>query len=448
MKYLIWGAGFRGARYAWHFKEGELIAFVDNNPEKVGSTYQGAPVISFAEYLQKYTECFLIIGMIFEIEPIETLERLGINNYLLFSECPAEYHVYYRQNHLWEYLKSIIDNNKKYLIYGCSFYAIQLSEMIYRLTGRYAPIMPSKNFKQDRFQAFRETVSGSLPVVEHIAESNADCILAACEDDLDWLREMANGCQVVNVFDCSDKIEAYHHPEIEQFKNKHKGQSCFVIGNGPSLRFSDLELLVANGIPSFGMNAIWKIFDQTTWRPTYYFVEDPRYFRDGNPTKDFLLKPSKSIAMLFLGDGEEEFFKKNEPAGKYIIFHSHFEFSEFRHPKFSEDLSRKSYEGGTVVYSCLQMAVYMGFKHIFLLGMDRVDPSKGKNQMFGHVYAEKQYISQSYDEGVRLGDESAKKYTDEHGINVWNATRGGFLETYKRIDFDSLFVDGKFVYES
>ena len=449
MKYLIWGAGFRGARYSWHFRAGELIAFVDNDPAKIGGTYQGVPVISFAEYQEKYANYFLIIGMLSEVEPIKTLEGLGIKKYLLFSECPAEYHVYYKQSYLWDYLRTVIDKKRKYLIYGCSFYAIQLSELIYEMTGEYAPIMPSKHFRTDRFEAFKETVSESIPVVEHIADVNVDCILAVCEDELDWLKEIANGCQVLNVFDCSDRIEAYHHPEIEQYKNKHQGQSCFVIGNGPSLRIEDLELISANGIPTFAVNSIWRIFDKTEWRPTYYFAEDPGIFSDECPDKAFFAQPNKGIEMMFFGDGADTYWKENKPIGEYMIFHSHFEFSEFRYPKFSEDLSRRSYEGGTVAYSCLQMAVYMGFKNIFLLGMDRVDPSKGRSAVYEHMYddGKQYYASQIYEEGVRLGNESAKRYADEHSIGIFNATRGGYLEIYERVNIDSLFLNEKFMWD-
>jgi hypothetical protein len=34
---------------------------------------------------------------------------------------------------------------------------------------------------------------------------------------------------------------------------------------------------------------------------------------------------------------------------------------------------------------------------------------------------------------------SAKEYADEHGIKILNATRGGELEVYDRVCFDSLF---------
>ena len=38
-----------------------------------------------------------------------------------------------------------------------------------------------------------------------------------------------------------------------------------------------------------------------------------------------------------------------------------------------------------------------------------------------------------------LAYKSAKKYADSHGIRIYNATRGGKLEVFERIDFDSLF---------
>ena len=39
-------------------------------------------------------------------------------------------------------------------------------------------------------------------------------------------------------------------------------------------------------------------------------------------------------------------------------------------PQFSEDITNGIYEGYTVSYMCLQLAIYMGFKEIYLLGID------------------------------------------------------------------------------
>ena len=61
---------------------------------------------------------------------------------------------------------------------------------------------------------------------------------------------------------------------IAKLKDSHKGEKCFVIGNGPSLSAADLQVLHEYGIPCFGSNRIFKIFDQTDWRPTYFASED------------------------------------------------------------------------------------------------------------------------------------------------------------------------------
>ena len=34
----------------------------------------------------------------------------------------------------------------------------------------------------------------------------------------------------------------------------------------------------------------------------------------------------------------------------------------------------------------------------------------------------------------------AKKYAETHGIKIYNATRGGEMEVFERVDFDSLFA--------
>ena len=55
----------------------------------------------------------------------------------------------------------------------------------------------------------------------------------------------------------------------ESLRGRHRGQRCFVIGNGPSLKKQDLATL-ANEV-TFVMNAFWKhsILD-TVWQPIYF----------------------------------------------------------------------------------------------------------------------------------------------------------------------------------
>ena len=60
--------------------------------------------------------------------------------------------------------------------------------------------------------------------------------------------------------------------KLAALKDKHKGQRCFVIGNGPSLRISDLDRLKDE--ITFASNKIYLAFEETDWRPTYYTAVD------------------------------------------------------------------------------------------------------------------------------------------------------------------------------
>ena len=100
------------------------------------------------------------------------------------------------------------------------------------------------------------------------------------------------------------------------------------------------------------------------------------------------------------------------------------------------------------------MALYMGFSEIYLIGVDhnysRYIDSNGNVVEDPTV---KDYFSTSYDTdfkniiGRNLGDttlayNSEEELSKEQGtFKVYNATRGGKLEVFQRVDFDSIFHD-------
>ena len=49
---------------------------------------------------------------------------------------------------------------------------------------------------------------------------------------------------------------------MKKIHNTHLGESCFIIGNGPSLTVEDLTTLHNKNIASFAVNRIYKIFDK------------------------------------------------------------------------------------------------------------------------------------------------------------------------------------------
>ena len=112
-------------------------------------------------------------------------------------------------------------------------------------------------------------------------------------------------------------------------------------------------------------------------------------------------------------------------------------------PPFSEDLVYGLYGRGTVTYECIQLAVYMGFREIYLLGVDFNFSSdyKDKSNHFVSTYYSKNSKTGYFLEKESLeAYEAAKKYAENHGIKIFNATRGGKLEVFERRNFDELFA--------
>jgi hypothetical protein len=227
---------------------------------------------------------------------------------------------------------------------------------------------------------------------------------------------------------------------LKSFKNKHLNKRCFIIGNGPSLRTEDLEKL--NNEITFAFNRIYYIFNKTTWRPTYYCSEDEKV----------ILSSIKEINKLEL---ENKFFPVNVPWDYNIHFKNSinyiFEIGDSNvEPEFSENIVKRIYWGNTVAYTAIQIAVYMGIKEIYLLGVDhnfsKMINDKGETINDPSV---KDYFCEDYNNAkddlytpnVELSTRAftaAKRYADKNNIKIYNATRGGKLEVFERVDFDKI----------
>lgn len=138
---------------------------------------------------------------------------------------------------------------------------------------------------------------------------------------------------------------------MNQFKNIHKGERCFILGNGPSLKDVDLSLL-ENEI-TFGTNRIY-LADFT---PTYYACVNP-LVRDQFSQEIYDIDTIKFIS------GVPGVSLNGEGAGETYLLDT-----SLREPMFSSP-EGPIWEGHTVTYVCLQLAYYMGFSEVVLLGMD------------------------------------------------------------------------------
>jgi hypothetical protein len=431
MKFVIWGAGERGRRIFPHVGRKNVSAFIDINEDKIGTAFLGKKVISFEDYKENFADHVIIISCTNEKEIVDILIGEKINCFFLLSECPGEFQESNTRKKLEKHIREMIEYDKRYIIYGFTLYSVLLVNWIKDITGKNTCIIPHKRLGMSHCK--KHFNNFTFLEVGELKKNDIDIILDAYEKDYNTIFKLKDsGYNILNIYDCSDKIEEYHNAQIELLKNIHKGKRVFIVATGPSLRIEDLEMLRTNNEICISMNKIWLIYERTFWRPDYYVADDFRMLKDYPEELEKL-----ESEYIFLGDTFDEFWNKKHKEN-ILKYHFQYEYSECIQPKFSGDFSRKSYMGATVTYSCLQMAAYMGFQDIYLLGVD-FSYGNSDNKKYGHFYKEKALTSKGFEKAVTLAYQKAKNYADKCSFNIYNATRGGKLEVFERVNFDDLF---------
>lgn len=228
---------------------------------------------------------------------------------------------------------------------------------------------------------------------------------------------------------------------MKSIRNIHLGESCFVIGNGPSLSAEDLEVLYKNSIDTFAVNRIFKIFPMTNWRPTYYVSTDPVLIRDMLDEVNNLQIKGKFIPL------------QNKYYHNIVVKDAHYFFrndvrDNDQPDGFSLDCTEQVNMRGTVTIACIQLAAHMGYRHIYLLGVDHnFDKVISEN---GEVIVNpdvKNYFCEGYDDDVAdevvhdLGNTTrsymdVERFYSKHGVEILNATRKTKLKVFQVIEFE------------
>lgn len=229
--------------------------------------------------------------------------------------------------------------------------------------------------------------------------------------------------------------------KIKKFQNIHSGQRCFIIGNGPSLTTGDLELIKSE--ICFATNRIYNLYNETAWRPTYFVCVDPILL-----SKDYNEILNMHNSVCFIGERGKRI--KNE---NILILNDKKQF--FLNPAkeykldFSEDVAKEIFSHSTVLYTVFQLALYMGFKEIILLGVDhsfKYTTDTNNKIIFNKEVKKNHFLQQNetnekivFDsKGAELDYLKVKEIAEKNNVNIYNATKGGNLEIFQRVTLDAM----------
>ena len=235
-------------------------------------------------------------------------------------------------------------------------------------------------------------------------------------------------------------------PWLAKARNRHQGERCFLLGTGPSLKLTDLDRL-GNEV-TFGVNGIF----HAAIRPTYYATISATYWRHH-------IEAIRGIECdrRFLPQGTDA-LASSVPTSWLRVRRPAYE-TLFGEPlpvpmAFSRRPDHLIYLGGTVLFACLQIAHHLGFRQVVILG---VDHSYGRDRGRAEDKGEGSFLRQSGDthfsdayhakgerfhvdlEAMERAYALAHQAFVEDGREIVNASPGSHLETFPKVDYNSLF---------
>lgn len=239
---------------------------------------------------------------------------------------------------------------------------------------------------------------------------------------------------------------AYLHPwrresirRLAALKDIHKGKRAFIIGNGPSLRQTDLAKLKNEF--TFGMNRIYLLFPELGFHTTYFCATNDLVIEQFH--EDILALPMPK----FLAWRSHHYFPAQLPIAQLPIFL----YTSYTGPRFSPDVRGRVWEGATVTNFAFQLAFHMGFEQVILIGVDHNFTSKGEaNKTVISQGDDPNHVSPNYfGKGIKwqlpdldtseIGYALARDAYQKEGREVLDATVGGKLTIFPKIDYNTLF---------
>jgi len=202
---------------------------------------------------------------------------------------------------------------------------------------------------------------------------------------------------------------------------------------------------------TFAVNGIFYKTRETGFIPTYYVVEDCHVMEDNTDA----ISEQPVTGQKFFPTDYRRYIRNREAVS---FFRSNRGFyspvsPNYRVPRFSTDAAERIYLGQSVTIVNLQLAYYMGFTTVYLIGMDfsytvpssatvegltiisnDADPNHFHPEYFGAGKKWHDPLLHLVLRSYRL----AKLVYESSDRTIYNATVGGRLEEFERVSFDSV----------
>ena len=257
----------------------------------------------------------------------------------------------------------------------------------------------------------------------------------------------------------AQKKKIIQNDVFKSYKDKHKNERVFLIGNGPSLAETDLNLLKNEN--TIAMNRISLMYDKNKdWRPTYYIycssnVNDKRWGNEWLSSVQSAIKEKSTTSFV-----ASRYRERIDPQNKFNRVKWFSSLSETRPDSkgnivpesFSTNIVNRIDKSGTTMNLALQLAYHMGFKEIIFIGAD-LGWTKDVGTKNDPNHFDKNYradISNPYKANQQMRNVHKLALSifniNKPHVKIYNASIRTVLDVYPIIKFYDYIKNGKIVF--
>ena len=222
---------------------------------------------------------------------------------------------------------------------------------------------------------------------------------------------------------------------IDFLHNRHRGERCVLVANGPSLNNMDLSFL--RDEITIGLNKIFLGLRKFHFYPRYYVAVNEKVVTQ-------CVHEIKALSCVkFISSRSGNLVPESA-----LTYHIN---TTNPPARFSSNIANGVHEGWTVTYVALQIAYFLGFSEVILIGldhrydfvgqpnearkMDGPDPNHFSESYFGHGQAWDNPDLLNSEESYRI----ARAEFEKDGRRIVDATLNGACTIFEKKDYHQIF---------
>ena len=252
----------------------------------------------------------------------------------------------------------------------------------------------------------------------------------------------------------------FTHPDLKknvELKDKYNNERIFILGSGSSILLYDLKVLSNEYVMT--QNSFHMHNDISDINPNFHCVV-PYYQTDKEHSiwVDYIndMKVRMPDSLFIWGLNTKALIDKYHEDISAKSYYVRTKYDLLTLKKAKVNISKTIMNIPTVLTQCLSVAIYLGFKEIYLLGFDLDQICHTNDRTFGRFYGMSKITDTKFEEDAEknLDDETTdgwynwwlmnkqffliRDFADQNNISIVNGTKGGILSYFKREPIENI----------